>query len=70
MDVKFDGLTSTEKYLTVYITVRQDNWIQFGSVKIPLTRLLEQHITDHLDTVVRRQLVQAWSEPDLSDPLF
>lgn len=40
------------------------------SVKIPWEWLLDDSVTDAMDRVVRRRLIQIWSEEDLADPLF
>jgi hypothetical protein len=39
-------------------------------VKVPMTVMLSQEVTDAMDSHVRRHLIQVWSEVDLADPLF
>jgi hypothetical protein len=70
MKAEYTGTTCTEKYLTVYFTAKQDTWVQFCSVKVPLTDLLDEKVTNMMDRAVRRKLIEIWSEVDLADPLF
>lgn len=70
MKVKFEGMSTSEQYLTVHATIETPAYMQFCSVQIPWHRLLEQHVTDGMDRAVRRKLIHAWSEVDLADPLF
>lgn len=70
MKISCEGITTTDRYMNVHITVREKDWVRFGEVKVPLVALLQQNVTEAMDRTVRRALIQAWSEEDLADPLF
>lgn len=70
MKITCEGLTATEQYLTVHVTVHLGNAIRFSQVRVPITLLLHDSITSQMDRAVRRGLIEAWSEVDLADPLF
>lgn len=68
--IEVTGLAATDRYLNASVAIRQGASVQFGVVKIPLDWLLSEHVTEALDRQVRRDLIQRWSEVDLTDPLF
>lgn len=70
MKISCQGVTCTEKYLTVHVTVEEAAWMRFGAVRVPLSALLHEDVTDAMDRLVRRRLIEAWSETDIADPLF
>lgn len=70
MRVTYNGLSSSDKFVTAHGTLDGGTWIKFFSVRIPLEDLLAEHITEAMDRTVRRRLIQEWSEVDLADPLF
>jgi len=70
MRITYNGLTATDKYATVHMTIEASTWMKFASCRIPLEALLQEHITEAMDRQVRRRLIQEWSEVDLADPLF
>lgn len=70
MKYVLQGVTATERYLTVWFQVDGGGWLRFGHVRVPLTELLAEPITSAMDRAVRRKLIEAWSEVDICDPLF
>lgn len=70
MKIELQGLTATERFITAHVTVYVGNTMRFSQVRIPIHLLLQEDVTEAMDTAVRRRLIQAWSEIDLADPLF
>lgn len=68
--IRYQGITATEKYLSVHFTYGDRAATRFETVKVPLKHLLHQDVTDALDTAIRRQLIEIWSGVDIADPLF
>lgn len=70
MKLTLQGLDCSERYITVYVKVSHASWVRFSEVKIPIEAFLDEKITSAMDRVVRRKLIEVWSEVDICDPLF
>lgn len=70
MKITMSGLGLTERYLSVGLIIEETAWTRFGLVKVPVDELLSTGLIERMDNAVRRRLIEAWSEVDVSDPLF
>lgn len=70
MKVSYQGIIVTEQYLSVHFAVGNGVWLRHSTVKVPLSELLTDQVTQAIDRHVRRRMIEIWSEepvPDLFD---
>lgn len=70
IQTSFQGITVTPSYLTVHFAVGNGGWLRHAAIKVPMTELLTDEVTQALDTHVRRRMIEIWSQepvPDLFD---
>lgn len=67
---RFQGVSVTDKYLTVHFVQEVGTTIRVAEVKVPLDQLLQESVTEALDRHVRRKLILAWSNQMEGPGLF
>lgn len=70
MEFVFDKVGAGRDHLVIGFTIKHNQTIRFGVVRVPWAELLAPEFIDALDRVHRRQMIERWSEVDLGDPLF
>lgn len=65
----YQGLIVTERYVTVHFAVGNGSWLRHQTVKIPISELLTDQVTQAIDRHVRRRLIEIWSEEKVPDLL-
>lgn len=58
--VRFEGVTATEQYVTVYFTVGDRAAKRVREVKVPYGDLLDADVTSGVDREARRRLSALW----------
>lgn len=61
---KYQGITVTDKFLTVHFLATEGLAVRLRSVKIPIRDLLRSEVTDALDKAVRADLMRLWAQDD------
>lgn len=67
---EFVALSVRGKSLIVHFTEGLGTAKRLRIMAIPVEQLLEDDITEALDTAIRRRLIETWSGVDIADPLF
>lgn len=65
--VSYQGLILTDQYLQVHFNVGNGSWMRHQHVKVPLTELLTDELTQQLDKHVRRRLLEIWSDEPIPE---
>lgn len=58
--VRFEGVTATEKYVTVYFTVGDRQAKRVREVKVPYGDLLDAEVVTGINTEASRRLRSLW----------
>lgn len=70
MEFVFDKVGAGRDHLVIGFTIKHNQTIRFGVVRVPWQELVGQDFIDALDRTYRRQMIERWSEVDITDPLF
>lgn len=66
----YDGLVVTDRFVQVHFKVGNGSWVRHAHIKVPITEFLTDEVTQAMDKMVRRRLIEIWSAqpvPDLFD---
>lgn len=63
----YDGIIVTDRYVQVHFKVGNGAWVRHQHVKVPITEFLTDEVTQALDKMVRRRLVEIWSGEPVPD---
>lgn len=58
------GVKATRHYLTVYVSIDYGRSMRFGQIKVPLELLLQDQVTEAIDSLVRARLRSVWEDDD------
>lgn len=61
----YQGLIVTQSYVQVHFNVGNGTWMRHEHVKIPLSELLTDEVTQAMDRHVRRRLIEIWSQQEV-----
>lgn len=70
MKVSYQGLVVTTTAVVIHFAVGNGVWLRHSTVRVPLSEMMTDEVTQALDKHVRRRMIEIWSDepvPDLFD---
>ena len=67
MKISYQGLIVTATAVEVHFAVGNGVWLRHQRVRVPLSELLTDEVTQALDRHVRRRMLEIWSEEPIPD---
>lgn len=65
--VSYQGLVLTDAHVQVHFAVGNGSWLRHQHVKVPLSELLTDQVTQAIDRHVRRRMIEIWSSEPVPD---
>lgn len=63
----YAGLVLTDAYAQVHFKVGNGSWVRHAHVKVPISELLTDEVTQAIDRHVRRRMIEIWSAEPVPD---